>query len=48
MWLQKYYKLAWDEGKATGYQLNHQYMPLIGAKKGREIISDVSSFLFHT
>ncbi|XP_046903110.1 nebulin isoform X4 [Hypomesus transpacificus] len=37
---EKYYKLAWDEGKATGYQLNHQYMPLIGAKKGREIISD--------
>ncbi|XP_071775705.1 nebulin [Centroberyx gerrardi] len=38
---EKYYKQHWDETKATGYQLNHQYIPLLSGKKGREIISDV-------
>ncbi|XP_075887078.1 nebulin isoform X12 [Nelusetta ayraudi] len=37
---EKLYKLDWDESKATGYQLNHQYIPLVSGKKGREIISD--------
>ncbi|CAB1328633.1 unnamed protein product [Coregonus sp. 'balchen'] len=37
---EKYYKLAWDESKATGYQLDPQYIPVVGAKKNREIISD--------
>ncbi|XP_056292497.1 nebulin [Pseudoliparis swirei] len=37
---EKLYKQQWDESKATGYQLNHQYIPLVSGKKGREIISD--------
>ncbi|XP_036830632.1 nebulin isoform X33 [Oncorhynchus mykiss] len=37
---EKYYKLAWDESKATGYQLDPQYIPVVGAKKNREIVSD--------
>ncbi|KAM3862258.1 nebulin [Diretmus argenteus] len=37
---EKYYKSQWDETKATGYQLNHEYIPLVSGKKGREIISD--------
>lgn len=41
---QKHYKLAWDESKATGYQLDHEYIPLLSGKKGREIASDVSVF----
>ncbi|XP_040912851.1 nebulin isoform X2 [Toxotes jaculatrix] len=38
---EKLYKLHWDESKATGYQLNHEYIPLLSGKKGREIASDV-------
>ncbi|XP_068592932.1 nebulin [Cebidichthys violaceus] len=38
---EKLYKQQWDESKATGYQLNHEYIPLLSGKKGREIISDV-------
>ncbi|XP_031178277.1 nebulin isoform X38 [Sander lucioperca] len=38
---EKLYKLQWDESKATGYQLNHEYIPLLSGKKGREIASDV-------
>ncbi|XP_036421792.1 nebulin isoform X19 [Colossoma macropomum] len=38
---EKLYKLGWDEAKATGYQLNHQYLPLTVAKKSRDIVSDV-------
>ncbi|KAJ3592429.1 hypothetical protein NHX12_007556, partial [Muraenolepis orangiensis] len=38
---EKLYKLSWDESKATGYQLNNDYIPLLHGKKGREIISDV-------
>ncbi|XP_028847822.1 nebulin isoform X4 [Denticeps clupeoides] len=37
---EKLYKLSWDEGKATGYQLNHQYLPLLSARKSRDIVSD--------
>uniref|UniRef100_A0A4W5RNU3 Nebulin n=1 Tax=Hucho hucho TaxID=62062 RepID=A0A4W5RNU3_9TELE len=37
---EKYYKLAWEESKATGYQLDPQYIPVVGAKKNREIVSD--------
>ncbi|KAK0145104.1 Nebulin [Merluccius polli] len=38
---EKTYKQSWDESKATGYQLDHEYIPLLSGKKGREIISDV-------
>ncbi|XP_047671275.1 nebulin isoform X21 [Tachysurus fulvidraco] len=38
---EKLYKLSWDEAKATGYQLNHEYLPLVSAKKTRNIVSDV-------
>ncbi|XP_052378700.1 nebulin-like isoform X2 [Oncorhynchus keta] len=38
---EKYYKLPWDESKATGYQLDAHYIPVVGAKKNREIVSDV-------
>ncbi|XP_059198819.1 nebulin [Centropristis striata] len=38
---EKLYKQHWDESKATGYQLNHEYIPLLSGKKGREIASDV-------
>ncbi|XP_070980063.1 nebulin-like isoform X6 [Oncorhynchus clarkii lewisi] len=38
---EKYYKLPWDESKATGYQLDAHYIPVVGAKKTREIVSDV-------
>ncbi|XP_026231879.1 nebulin isoform X6 [Anabas testudineus] len=38
---EKLYKQKWDETKATSYQLNHQYIPLVSGKKGREIASDV-------
>uniref|UniRef100_A0A665W5A5 Nebulin n=1 Tax=Echeneis naucrates TaxID=173247 RepID=A0A665W5A5_ECHNA len=37
----KLYKQHWDESKATGYQLDHEYIPLVSGKKGREIASDV-------
>ncbi|XP_064874734.1 nebulin-like isoform X2 [Oncorhynchus nerka] len=37
---EKYYKLSWDESKATGYQLDAHYIPVVGAKKNREIVSD--------
>ncbi|XP_035533036.1 nebulin isoform X5 [Morone saxatilis] len=37
---EKLYKLDWDESKATGYQLDQQYIPLLSGKKGREIASD--------
>uniref|UniRef100_A0A3B5MMJ2 Nebulin n=1 Tax=Xiphophorus couchianus TaxID=32473 RepID=A0A3B5MMJ2_9TELE len=44
----KLYKSQWDSTKATSYSLNHEYIPLLSGKKGREIASDVSfySFLF--
>ncbi|XP_036396839.1 nebulin-like isoform X3 [Megalops cyprinoides] len=35
------YKSEWDGTKATSYQLNHQYLPLLGAKHNREVASDV-------
>ncbi|KAG7331128.1 hypothetical protein KOW79_005097 [Hemibagrus wyckioides] len=38
---EKLYKLSWDEAKATGYQLNHEYLPLVSAKKTRTIVSDI-------
>lgn len=46
MGFQKLYKLHWDESKATSYQLDHEYIPLLTSKKGREIISDVSVLCF--
>lgn len=45
---QKLYKLGWDESKATGYHLDHEYIPLLSGKKGREIASDVSVLCFLT
>ncbi|XP_062257985.1 nebulin isoform X12 [Platichthys flesus] len=38
---EKYYKQQWDESKASGYSLDHDYIPLLSGKKGREIASDV-------
>ncbi|XP_049905281.1 nebulin isoform X24 [Epinephelus moara] len=38
---EKLYKQHWDESKATGYKLDHEYIPLVSGKKGREIASDV-------
>ncbi|KAK2840123.1 hypothetical protein Q5P01_013863 [Channa striata] len=38
---EKLYKQNWDQTKATSYQLNHQYIPLVIGKKSREIASDV-------
>ncbi|TKS67790.1 Nebulin [Collichthys lucidus] len=38
---EKLYKSDWDATKATSYQLNHEYIPLLSGKKGREIASDV-------
>ncbi|XP_065818621.1 nebulin isoform X8 [Labrus bergylta] len=38
---EKLYKQSWDESKAAGYKLNHEYIPLVSGKKGREIASDV-------
>ncbi|KAM9804543.1 nebulin [Neosynchiropus ocellatus] len=38
---EKTYKSAWDKSKATGYQLDHEYIPLLSGKKGRDIASDV-------
>nr|XP_017213285.1 nebulin isoform X20 [Danio rerio] len=37
---EKLYKVSWDESKATGYQLNHEYMPVQIAKRNRDIVSD--------
>ncbi|XDV30574.1 hypothetical protein PO909_033468 [Leuciscus waleckii] len=37
---EKLYKVNWDESKATGYQLNHEYMPVQIAKRTRDMISD--------
>ncbi|KAK7154039.1 hypothetical protein R3I94_007413 [Phoxinus phoxinus] len=37
---EKLYKVNWDESKATGYQLNHEYMPVQIAKKTRDMISN--------
>ncbi|XP_027878911.1 nebulin isoform X29 [Xiphophorus couchianus] len=38
---EKLYKSQWDSTKATSYSLNHEYIPLLSGKKGREIASDV-------
>ncbi|KAJ8012364.1 hypothetical protein DPEC_G00041930 [Dallia pectoralis] len=38
---EKYYKSAWDDSKATSYQLDAHYIPLTVAKKNREIVSDI-------
>ncbi|XP_046701861.1 nebulin isoform X1 [Silurus meridionalis] len=38
---EKLYRLGWDEAKATGYQLNHEYLPLVSAKKNRNVVSDI-------
>ncbi|XP_037645679.1 nebulin isoform X42 [Sebastes umbrosus] len=38
---EKLYKQQWDTSKATGYKLDHEYIPLLSGKKGREIASDV-------
>lgn len=46
MSLQTQYKQEWDNFKATGYQLNQEYIPLISGRKGRDIVSDVRSFNF--
>ncbi|XP_031440949.1 nebulin isoform X4 [Clupea harengus] len=37
---EKLYKLNWDESKATGYQLDHEYLPLLNAKRARDSVSD--------
>ncbi|KAG7502440.1 nebulin isoform X15 [Solea senegalensis] len=37
----KLYKEQWDVSKASGYTLDHEYIPLLSGKKGREIASDV-------
>ncbi|XP_072253585.1 nebulin isoform X1 [Leuresthes tenuis] len=37
---EKHYKLHWDESKATGYKLDHEYIPLVSGKRGRVIASD--------
>ncbi|XP_056107867.1 nebulin-like isoform X2 [Rhinichthys klamathensis goyatoka] len=37
---EKLYKVNWDESKATGYQLNHEYMPVQIAKRTRDMISN--------
>ncbi|XP_037542718.1 nebulin isoform X2 [Nematolebias whitei] len=44
---EKLYKSQWDHSKATGYQLNHEYIPLVSGKKGREIASDVKYKIAH-
>nr|XP_057937782.1 nebulin isoform X5 [Doryrhamphus excisus] len=38
---EKLYKLQWDKSKASGYHLDHEYIPLLSGKRGREIASDV-------
>nr|XP_024661293.1 nebulin isoform X2 [Maylandia zebra] len=38
---EKLYKSNWDESKASSYQLNHEYIPLVISKKSRDIASDV-------
>ncbi|KAI7808891.1 nebulin-like [Triplophysa rosa] len=38
---EKLYKVAWDESKATGYQLNHEYLQVQAAKRTRDIVSNV-------
>ncbi|XP_074551161.1 nebulin [Halichoeres trimaculatus] len=38
---EKLYKQGWDDTKATSYQLNHEYIPLVACKKSRDIASDV-------
>uniref|UniRef100_A0A9J8CJ90 Nebulin n=1 Tax=Cyprinus carpio carpio TaxID=630221 RepID=A0A9J8CJ90_CYPCA len=37
---EKLYKVSWDESKATGYQLDHEYIPVQQAKRTRDIISN--------
>ncbi|XP_056245131.1 nebulin isoform X2 [Seriola aureovittata] len=37
---EKLYKLNWDESKATGYQLDQKYIPLLSGRKSRDIASD--------
>ncbi|XP_061082445.1 nebulin-like [Conger conger] len=38
---EKVYKSQWDNSKATGYQLDQKYIPLVGAKNSRNIASQV-------
>ncbi|XP_035376008.1 nebulin isoform X18 [Electrophorus electricus] len=37
---EKLYRLGWDESKATGYQLDHEYLPLTVAKRTKDVVSD--------
>lgn len=46
MCFQKFYKLEWDSSKAAGYTLDHEYIPLVSGKKGRDIASEVRVLLF--
>ncbi|XP_066543724.1 nebulin isoform X4 [Amia ocellicauda] len=38
---EKLYKSLWDDTKATGYQLSADYLPLVGAKHTKNIVSDI-------
>ncbi|XP_029112880.1 nebulin isoform X3 [Scleropages formosus] len=38
---EKLYKSSWDTTKATSYQLNEKYLPLVGAKHSRDTASMV-------
>ncbi|XP_028250344.1 nebulin isoform X3 [Parambassis ranga] len=37
---EKLYKSDWDNTKATGYQLNQEYIPLLTCRRGRDNASD--------
>ncbi|XP_035265490.1 nebulin isoform X4 [Anguilla anguilla] len=38
---EKLYKSSWDTSKATGYQLDNDYVPLVEAKRNKVITSEV-------